>query len=74
MRDATRTGLQREANNFDAALFRLLDTATEISRGNGGIRTNRRERDDWKEVVHALRNARPYLRKMMHEDDQAATD
>ena len=73
MRERVRTSLQKQANDFDCELFRLLDTATEIARGNGGIRTNQRERDDWKEVAHALRNARPYVRKMMHREDQSET-
>lgn len=69
----SRTPLQKIANDFDCELFRLLDTAAEIGRGNGGVRTDQRIRDDWKEVAYALQNARPYIRKMMHKDDQAET-
>jgi hypothetical protein len=67
-----RTKLETEANNFDVQLFILLDRARAFAKGDG-VRFSRRERENWKEVVYALSNARPYVRGMMHKADREGT-
>jgi hypothetical protein len=67
-----RTRLEREANDFDAQLFALLERASEFARGEGG-RFTRSDRELWKEVAYALRTARPYVRQMMHAKDREQT-
>jgi hypothetical protein len=53
-----RTDAQREANRMDMELYRLIGHAT--TRG-------------WRDLALALTEARPLLRRRMHEQDRKET-
>lgn len=60
-----RTREQRVANEFDRDLYRLIgmaETCAAETRDQG-----------WKNVIHHLRNARPFVREKMHDKDRAET-
>lgn len=58
-----RTANQTTADQFDAHLYRLINSAECYATSEGG----------WSAVARLLKSVRPHVRKMMHADDQNET-
>lgn len=66
----TRTLLQKEANDFDADLYRLMDHAERRSEDR---RLSPSQRALWRRIAVGLSAARPDVRCMMHPTDVGNT-
>ena len=68
-----RSRLQREANEFDCDLYRLIERAQKLGDG-ARFPMEGRHQANWREIARVLRfDARPFVRGMMHNDDREAT-
>lgn len=69
MRQMRRTDEQKRADEFDLKLFRLISDAEYVPSSKPGARPS----SQWIKIGMALREARPLVRAMMHDDDRWQT-
>ena len=73
-----RTLAEKEANAFDADLYRLIGMAIAYQEVRDELMAMRGTKPEdvnpWREVVGALHRARPHVRQCMHPKDREGTE
>lgn len=61
----TKIEMQKAANNFDRDLYRLMLAAEDMQKHDAS--------NSWHNVLWHLKDARPFVRRLMSEKDRLAT-